>query len=567
MAIMIPAHPPKVELNGHAERELWERLRDTLSDDFRVYHSLPYLRQNGGQGEVDFLVVHRELGMLVVECKGSGIERVGGQWYRALHDGRRKRLAKSPAEQARGQIEHIVKGLGDPMRRAIGATRSRQFPLLYGWAVAFPFGSGPDKETLDFPPEVLLCSRELTGDLEGAIGRIMAFHGAKLPVRIAPLSPPDFEAACAVISPDVRVPFETRAASLDRERESLIKLSEHQQSVVRGLMANPRVRVQGGAGTGKTLLALHAAREMARRGKRVLLTCFNIGLAEHLAECIEKRGEGFAGSIEVTHFHGLCERAATLMGRPFGPPRGAAREEVVDFWMHRSAAILLDAIVEGHEAVRGWDAIIVDEGQDFGEDWWAVLDESLADPAQGHRWIFYDERQTIFGRPSCVPDDGMLFMLSENFRTTHEICEDLNQLIDSPMHPHALAPAGEPTTVYPMWGPSKTQKKLAELLEQLTDRDGVALDQVVILSPHSPERSTPGAPEELGGVRLVYEIAERGQGVLFTTIQSFKGLEAEVVILVDVDVDDDWYSQELRYVAASRAMLRLYVFAKSSWPN
>src|SRR5690554_5962514 len=138
MAIMIPDEPPSKKGSVHSENEFWAELRLQLPDDFYVYHSLPYLTSAARQGEVDFLVLHREYGLLNIECKGGGVKReANGRWYRKDEYGRPKRLNRSPMEQAADQLRSIVKGLCDPLRRNLEA-HFRDFPVLYGWALAFP---------------------------------------------------------------------------------------------------------------------------------------------------------------------------------------------------------------------------------------------------------------------------------------------------------------------------------------------------------------------------------------------------------------------------------------------
>src|SRR5687768_13573702 len=107
MAQMIPAEPPPDERGTRAERALFLALEEALSDDFFVYYGLPYIaRERAEEGEVDFLVVHRERGILVIECKGGGVVRkANGDWAR---DGKR---IESPFDQAQRQIKQLVREL------------------------------------------------------------------------------------------------------------------------------------------------------------------------------------------------------------------------------------------------------------------------------------------------------------------------------------------------------------------------------------------------------------------------------------------------------------------------
>ena len=78
MAHMIPDTPPEYCPGKGAEKALYEALQSQLPDDFFVYYGLRYLEsERAAEGEVDFLILHREYGLLTVECKGKGVRRTG----------------------------------------------------------------------------------------------------------------------------------------------------------------------------------------------------------------------------------------------------------------------------------------------------------------------------------------------------------------------------------------------------------------------------------------------------------------------------------------------------------
>ena len=90
-------------------------------------------------------------------------------------------------------------------------------------------------------------------------------------------------------------------------------------------------------------------------------------------------------------------------------------------------------------------------------------------------------------------------------------------------------------------------------------------DQITILTPHRRDNLSLKGATELGGVPLADEPGARAGKVLYTTIGAFKGLESDVVILVDIDPSDTRSDRRARYVAASRAKLALHVYAKGDW--
>ena len=148
--------------------------------------------------------------------------------------------------------------------------------------------------------------------------------------------------------------------------------------ILDSLAAHDRAAIAGPAGTGKTVLAMEKARRMATTGQRVLLLCFNRPLALDLAA----RADGF----EVETFHDFCRRLSSRVGLRFGPKTN--RDKDTRFWAEEAPMLLLEALQQLPAEVR-YDAIVVDEGQDFLPDWWPCLDEALRRNREGTLYAFY----------------------------------------------------------------------------------------------------------------------------------------------------------------------------------
>jgi hypothetical protein len=526
-----------------------------LDDSWFVYNGLDVLeRGHAEEREIDFLLLHRERGMLVVECKGRGVRRTGdGRWMREQPDGS-ERPMRSPFAQAQEQVKTLVTELQARMRGDF----PERFPFVHGHAVAFPFASIADGALpLEAQREIVLFADDLA-DPAAWTERALAFWR-----KAAHPGPPTLTAADftrfrrQVLHPKLHL-VETLGARVRAESATIRQLSEEQVRVLRGCLSSSRLRVSGGAGTGKTVLAVEAARQLAARGRRVLFVCFNKALAANVRGALATAGDG---AIEALTFHELCRRAAVALGRPFEPPADAA--EARAFWENQAPAALLDALATG-KAPR-FDAIVVDEAQDFHEDWSSVLEECLADPKTGELLVFFDPGQRIFGRRSGLSDAPAAFSLTVNFRNTREVTEVVRQLGGVEMEPHPRAPEGEPPVVFPLESPARTRARLDELVDRLVTKNRVLPDQIAILTPHRREHSSLAGSESVAGVPLADDPAERVSRLLHTTIGAFKGLEADVVILADVDPADERCDRRARYVAASRARHALYVFAKGDW--
>jgi hypothetical protein len=148
------------------ERDVARSLVDGLPDDCLVYHSYPWLRperhNRGGEGrlqegEADFVIVHAEFGLLVLEVKGGQIEYdpASHTWWRRLPRGGRREIT-DPFRQAQRNLHALVQQIQEH-----GVERRDSFPCTYGYAVIFP-----DCEITGEPPPgaasgVLLTSKDL----------------------------------------------------------------------------------------------------------------------------------------------------------------------------------------------------------------------------------------------------------------------------------------------------------------------------------------------------------------------------------------------------------------------
>ncbi len=561
MARMIPPEPPPRATGTKAERELWDALHHGLSDEYIVYYSLGLLeRERAQEGEVDFLVLHRTRGLLVIECKGGGVRRRSdGRWVRQAPNGREELMRHSPFEQAQGQIKSLVKEL----RIRMHGMFSDRFPFVHGHAVALPFAANIDEALpLDAQREIVLTSRDLER-VDVWVERAFAFWARAAGRLPEPLSPADFRRfQRQILHPELRL-VETLGSRFTAEAASIARLTEEQVMILRGCVGMKRCRIAGGAGTGKTALALEAAKRFAREAEKgVLLICYNKMLAAHLAAKVESWGS-IDGKIDVTTFHALCHRAYGALGLAYEPPQETDKERSRRFWNDEAPEALLEALAA--DALERYDAIIVDEAQDFQADWTRVLEESLHDTKTGRIVFFFDPAQKIFERATGLTAAPPTYTLTTNFRNAKAIAGFVRDLGGVDMTPHPRAPDGEAPRVHPLAGPAKTKTRLDELVRTLVESNRVSPNQFAFLTPHRRENSSLRDLTEIGGIPLAETLDARDGKVLHATIGAFKGLESDVVILVDVDPSDERCDRRTRYVGASRAKLALHVFARGDW--
>jgi hypothetical protein len=563
MARMIPGTPPSPDApGGRAEYTLYEAFRLGLDPSFTVYHGKLFVNPTrAGEGEMDFLVCHRELGLLAVECKGRSVRRdAAGQWVRGGRYGPAKKLRESPYEQVQRHIRDLTAALRPRMQQAgYVVRRNGPFPFLFGHAVAFPLTLIDDEPLpLEGSREITLCARDLR-QTEQWVRGAYAYWARGKSTR-SPPSPKKWKHFLEhLLHPEIRM-VHTLGADLELETQRFHQLTEEQSRAIRGLTSNRRLRITGGAGTGKTVVAMELARSLALQGQRVLLLCYNRYLARHLWQTIQE-WEFSTGTMEARHFHSLCLKAAERLKKEFSFPEKGDHDAQRSFWNEQMPLWLLEAQVEGE--MPQYDAIIVDEGQDFDSDWWPLVEDLLETPDEGTLIVLHDDAQDIFGRGAQVPALGLVYNLSYNLRNTRCIAEVVQELGSVRTVPHPNVPEGLPPKVRPQAKGGKAISELEQLLHALMDNEQIKPDQIAILTPHSRSNSLLSGVSELAGQPLTGSPFE--PGIFHGTISSYKGLESDVLVLADIDPNDPLCNRKARYVAASRAKLRLFVFARGDW--
>jgi len=312
----------------------------------------------------------------------------------------------------------------------------------------------------------------------------------------------------------------------------------------------------GGAGTGKTVIAAEEARRLASDGKRVLYTCFSRNLAAHVITLLSREP-----LITVRTLHGLMMDLVLAAGRKSKLP-DVSEEDLMSLFLPELA---LEVILDSAAAVP-FDTVIVDEGQDIlRENYLDVIEGLVGGDLRTGSWrIFFDPNQNIFGGIAAstfkrVRDATPVeWALTVNCRNTAPIAAQVALLSGVPL-PEVLAPSGPDVAIHWYDTVGNQQRVIRETFQTLK-REGFSPTRIVALSHLRLETSAVGG----SGLRLA-DVSRGGDCATptetrFSTIASFKGLESDVVLLTDVD--DLCTSEGLAsvYVGASRAKVALYVF-------
>lgn len=524
-----------------SERYVFSRLASSLSDSVTVLHARRFVLPSPSntpqtEGELDFLILDPARGMLGLEVKGGGVSRAQAGWTSTGRDGKAHPIS-DPGRQAQRAIHEIARYLERQAPKG-----ARHAVPRFGWGVVFPDidvtrDLGPDL------PRSRVIDRLDLADPAAAIARL--FDTQKLDGP--PLTRDAMESLIARLAPCFHL-VPSLAARMAEEAQALMRLTDEQIRMLRALDRQPRLAVEGGAGTGKTVLALERARRLTAEGKRVLLLCFN----RPLADALTREARGF----EVESFHGYCRVMAERAGLEFRIPEGGKAQQ--QFWENEAPEKLFDALALLPDA--RFDAVIVDEGQDFRPHWWPVIEELLREPRGGVLSVFFDPNQNLYGGG---PPEGLAvapLVLSWNCRNTVRIAAWCAKQIGAATEVHPDAPEGEPVEEIRCADEAGVVEAMRKLLHRFVVEERLACDRLVVLSTHNPSRSVLSKHRKLGPVTLVSpEDKKEASQVRFLSLQRFKGLEADVVILVDVEPGERTSSPMHLYVGASRARHRLVV--------
>lgn len=219
-------------------------------------------------------------------------------------------------------------------------------------------------------------------------------------------------------------------AELNRTIE---ELTEHQFQILRFLHGRRRVAVAGCAGSGKTLLATEKARRCAHAGLRTLMLCHS----PHLARTLRSMLRGSA--VDVSH---LAEWTASLVPDPLD--RGPSSSPGWTHYDEPSDHVLGAAFDRLTDVGPRYDAIVVDEGQDFRDSSWLVVEAALADEVNSLLYVFYDDNQTLIPRDWKQPFDEVPYTLTRNLRNCGEIFQQVRAF-------HPQEPSGSPALEREGW--------------------------------------------------------------------------------------------------------------------
>ena len=379
MAVMIPERLPSNATQG--ERRTFALL-EKLPDDCICYYE-PVI----GERYPDFVVIIPELGVLIIEVKG---------WYRS-------QLERADTRDVSIRQDGIVQVHKHPVRQA----REYKFELMNACKLSrhashLLHPDGRREGNFIFPFGHMALMSNITrdqvrqGDFDVADG---VFGDGKMVMRdemdaLLSLSQSELiDVMRTWFDPSWKFPRLTQSQvdairliihpEIVIEGKSLAVLDHKQEAKARSIGQGHRL-IYGVAGSGKTVILLARARLLAKdSGKAILFLCYNRQLAERFREELADYP-----NIHAMSFHGWVARNRVRVRHDDFSP---AAEDL-------RIRLLLERLQAGRGEARRYDAVLIDEAQDFDPRWFGCAKLALKDPDNGDLLIALDGGQNLYGR-------------------------------------------------------------------------------------------------------------------------------------------------------------------------
>lgn len=517
-------------------------LKDQLPAGWHVYYHVAWLgkdRREGSyfDGETDFMLTHPDMGILVAELKGG---RIGfDAQYRTYTSTDRNGVVHditSPFAQAAWSVRNLKGKMAELGHRDLPIFRSVVFPHC---------DRGTALLSMEDSPNMILGQNDLPSIPRRLAEIFRAQWQGSLPGVSRVVHKSLHDLLCR--STTLPNPLKSQLAAGDAQIEALTNTQIDLFSRLKGAR---RLAVAGGAGSGKTYVAVHKARELATQGMRTLLLCYS----ETLAKWLQSLTHG-QPNLTVQSAKELAKTHASekLEGRDY-EPEGAA----VALW---------ETCEEGKGPA--YDAILIDEGQDFSKTWYVAIEACLRDRKSGIFYVFHDaNNQVLRLGVSGIPESLLEFQVEENIRNSKLICEKLEPFYVSSIGLSARGPEGSKVEIVRYNDVSELRDSVSNSLRSLLQVQRLDPRDVVVLTLRPGlQGSLLFSGPLLNGYTLVRnEALVSKSSVLMSTVEDFKGLERLAVLVVDADdsiPEDEKLRSALFYVAFSRAKMLLKVFVKA----
>ncbi len=593
MTIRIALNP---KTDSRAERVIY-RMAEALPGEWDVWmnRKLDFTSETTGHqnSEVDCILYHRKHGLLIVECKSGKIntryneERKRVDWFQ---NGILMDDDKVPNVQVGALIAPIHEYLKEMLPKS---EEGNAYRVRVQWAVCFS-----DMDTMEGIPRSEIQRRRalLRPDLldaehfERRLVEILETpeesYGGK-PFRNEYLDEESLYKLRSFLDGQGDKPDD--AEVLRGEQEFFEEATETQRMMMDSISRNLRMRIEGVAGSGKSHMVVWEALRLARLNKNVAIACYNDLLATDLKntvqevydrdrEVVEERyakdGGKSYGRIDVLVYAEWCEKyahAAKVKVKKPSTDKGKQKYYDQDLpQAFNDAQELLRKSKKTREKFF-YDAVIIDEGQDFASEWVDSLMGLLRSSEQGIVRFFYDPAQRLYARNNGIDNSQVsampVMVLNRGFRCTRKILEWVYRNTNIRITPFKNTKTGSPVKELYYRNPAEQMSMLSTRLDEIQEKYHFDPSEILVVSMRSNSSS---ALADLKDDRFVWNAGGDKSlvkdKVNIVSAYRIKGIDATAVILTDLEepseADRHGDFKRRLLVAATRAKSLLTVFKK-----
>lgn len=526
---MIPSYELQdIDFNSSKGEAILYKEFSELGDEYTIFHSVEWLDKKGNKinaGEADFLIFNKNYGLLSLEVKHGGIVGKEGE---LIQINRKTNVGKpinpmSQADSSTYKFRNIIKNLN---------IENEYIPI---YSMVWLTGVSSNNLKGDLPLKYFKNGNtffsEHIFDVNHALETCYKFYG----VQKHEISKGSMNKIIDRVAPEFQA-IPSMSNVIEENNYYFNRMTNEQNTLLDYLLEQEEAAIQGAAGTGKTMLAVEKARRLSGEDKVVFL-CFNRLLVEFLRTQYSKELE----NVVFTNLNALVAKALH---------KDNIDETDIDDFLSN---------IENYPEVWNFKHIIIDEGQDFRDSSIELLRE-IAIIQEGCFYVFFDKNQVIQQRDNLKWLDYMdcKLLLSRNCRNTLQIAKTSTKPIG--ISEKKLKMKIQIDGSIPYYFKAENQTQLINWLEQriryYTD-EGVKKNQITIITTKTIESSILNGISKIGNYSITNQ--KINKHILFTTARKFKGLESDVIFIIDIDKDtfENDSNRMVFYVASSRAKSQL----------
>ena len=572
--------PEMLKLGIQVEYEIYNKLKK-LSNEFEIFCGPKFIKKNlhgdMRDGEYsDFIIVHKDKGILFLECKGGNISYKPNEvrWYQ-----NKNILKKSPIKQANdGKLSLIALLQSSKYKEEININ---SIPTIHG--AIFPNTPKPENITLgaDIKPEMIIWAEDCE-NLNSSILNLLNLNQSKKEI-----SDQEKKTIQKILYGDkLDNPFKEILKHGEHMQE--IEFDEDQRMLYDFMFNNKKLIIRGLAGTGKTILAAKKAVEESNNEKRVLVLTKTVGVGRFLS--LLTRSKQFKRNfLEISSIDGFVSNLARRLKMDINNPQKLEDDEKrkhFDEYLPNLCKKIFEENVD-----KKFDVLIVDEGQDFHKNWYDILKQMVKD--DGHMFLFYDPLQKQISNSMAETlnenkDNYPYFNLTANYRNSSSITNFLSKLINK-----FYSDMNASYSKFSKFDGKKPEFIVADTFDEIVDKsknkvlrliseekfngsDIAILSDLSMKPANYDSKNSLRANLEENDLEVIsareYAMPYIREGyenkITFDSIKRFKGLEKPIIILVNLDnnLDNEDKMRDI-YSGLSRARGHLIIVSNQQSIN